>query len=186
VTLVLTLLVPLQYAVLVGVGLSLILHTLRQSSQVKLVQLHLDEHGRMRESAPPTVLAPHEVVVLQPYGSLFFASAEAVERQLPELAETSRESVVILRLRGVDEVGMTVVEMLRRYVTAAGRLRSRVVLVVDSTRLVTELQVTGLLRDLGEENLYRGDQWVGRAVRRAHRDAAAWVSRQVNADRGER
>ena len=186
VTLVLTLLVPLQYAVLVGVGLSLILHALRQSSQVKLVQLHLDGHGRMRESAPPTVLAPHEVVVLQPYGSLFFASAEAVERQLPELAETSRESVVILRLRGVDEVGMTVVEMLRRYVTAAGRLRSRVVLVVDSTRLVTELQVTGLLRDLGEENLYRGDQWVGRAVRRAHRDAAAWVSRQVNADRGER
>jgi SulP family sulfate permease len=186
VTLVLTLLVPLQYAVLVGVGLSLILHTLRQSSQVKLVQLHLDEHGLMRESAPPTVLAPHQVVVLQPYGSLFFASAEAIERQLPELAETSRESVVILRLRGVDEVGMTVVEMLRRYVTAAGRHRSRVVLVVDSTRLATELQVTGLLRDLGEENLYRGDQWVGRAVRRAHRDAAAWVCRQVNADRGER
>jgi sulfate permease, SulP family len=186
VTLVLTLLVPLQYAVLVGVGLSLILHALRQSSQVKLVQLHLDEHGRMRESAPPTVLAPHQVVVLQPYGSLFFASAEAIERQLPELAETSRESVVILRLRGVDEVGMTVVEMLRRYVTAAGRHRSRVVLVVDSTRLVTELQVTGLLGDLGEENLYRGDQWVGRAVRRAHRDAAAWVCRQVNADRGER
>ena len=186
VTLVLTLLVPLQYAVLVGVGLSLILHTLRQSSQVKLVQLHLDEHGLMRESAPPTVLAPHQVVVLQPYGSLFFASAEAIERQLPELAETSRESVVILRLRGVDEVGMTVVEMLRRYVTAAGSHRSRVVLVVDSTRLATELQVTGLLRDLGEENLYRGDQWVGRAVRRAHRDAAAWVCRQVNADRGER
>jgi sulfate permease, SulP family len=186
VTLVLTLLVPLQYAVLVGVGLSLILHTLRQSSQVKLVQLHLDEHGRMRESTPPTILAPHEVVVLQPYGSLFFASAEAVERQLPELAETSRESVVILRLRGVDEVGMTVVEMLRRYVTAAGRLRSRVVLVVDSTRLVTELQVTGLLRDLGEDNLYRGDQWVGRAVRRAYRDAAAWVGHQANADRGER
>ena len=120
VTLVLTLLVPLQYAVLVGVGLSLILHALRQSSQVKLVQLHLDEHGRMRESAPPTVLAPHQVVVLQPYGSLFFASAEAIERQLPELAETSRESAAILRLRGVDEVGMTVVEMLRRYVTAAG------------------------------------------------------------------
>ena len=69
VTLVLTLLVPLQYAVLVGVGLSLILHTLRQSSQVKLVQLHLDEHGLMRESAPPTVLAPHQVVVLQPYGA---------------------------------------------------------------------------------------------------------------------
>ena len=69
VTLVLTLLVPLQYAVLVGVGLSLILHALRQSSQVKLVQLHRDEHGRMRESAPPTVLAPHQVVVLQPYGA---------------------------------------------------------------------------------------------------------------------
>ena len=182
VTVVLTLLVPLQYAVLVGVGLSLILHTLRQSSQVKLVQLHLDAHSRMRESPPPAVLAPREVVILQPYGALFFASAEAVERQLPALAETSRGSVVILRLRGVDEVGMTVVEMLRRYVTTARRHGSRVVLVLDSARLMTELDVTGLLRDLGEENLYRGDEWVGRALRRARRDAAAWVCQQANAD----
>ena len=51
---------------------------------------------------------------------------------------------------------------------------------------MTELKVTGLLRDLGEDNIYRGDEWVGRAVRRARRDAAAWVCQQVNADHGER
>jgi sulfate permease, SulP family len=98
-------------------------------------------------------------------------------------AGTVRPGRVIAQAR-LGSVQLVVVTV--TLVAAAGRHRSRVVLVVDSTRLATELQVTGLLRDLGEENLYRGDQWVGRAVRRAHRDAAAWVCRQVNADRGER
>jgi sulfate permease, SulP family len=182
VTFVLTLVVPLQYAVLVGVGLSLILHTLRQSGQIKVVQLHMGPRGRMRESAPVSVLPPSEVVVLQPYGNLFFASAEAVERQLPAHADTSCGSVVILRLRGVDEVGMTVLEMLRRYAADLRRRGSRLVLVVDSARLVTELAVSGLLADIGEDNLYRGDEWVGRALRRARREGLAWIGERTPPD----
>jgi hypothetical protein len=36
--------------------------------------------------------------------------------------------------------------------------------------------VTGVLAAVGEENVYRGDEWVGRAVPRAHRDALARVA----------
>ena len=49
---------------------------------------------------PPAQLPAGEVVVLQPYGTLFFAAAPVLESQLPAPAAISVNSVVILRLRG--------------------------------------------------------------------------------------
>jgi len=36
----------------------------------------------MRESTPPPTIAAGEIVILQPYGSLFFASAPVFEQQV--------------------------------------------------------------------------------------------------------
>ncbi len=58
------------------------------------------EDGYVREIDPPANLPRSEVVVLQPYGSLFFAAAPVFEAALPAVDEDSRDSVVILRLRG--------------------------------------------------------------------------------------
>ena len=74
-TFVLTTVIPLQCAVLVGVGLSLILHVVRQSNQVIIKRWLLDPQGNLIETAPPAHLPRDEVVVLQPYGSFFFAAA---------------------------------------------------------------------------------------------------------------
>ncbi|CAA9249113.1 MAG: Sulfate permease [uncultured Actinomycetospora sp.] len=175
-TFVLTMLVPLQYAVLVGVGVSIVLHVVRQSGRLVLVQAHLGRRGQVRESEPVTEVAPGDVVVLQPYGSIFFASAAALEARLPAVTPNSRGSVVILRLRGVDDVGATFTDVVDRYATALRAAGSRLVLVVNSSRLFGQLRVTGVLEVLGEENIYRGNEWVGRALRRVHRDARAWVT----------
>lgn len=77
----LTMVIPLQYAVLLGVGLSVILHVIRQSNQVTIRRQVLD--GDLIETDPPTGLPAGEVVVLQPYGSLFFAAAPVFETGLP-------------------------------------------------------------------------------------------------------
>lgn len=174
-TFVLTMLVPLQYAVLVGVGVAIVLHVVRQSGRLVLVQAHLGPRGRVRESEPVREVPPGDVVVLQPYGSIFFASAAALESRLPAVTPDSRGSVVILRLRGVDDVGATFTDVVDRYAMALRAAGSRLVLVVNSSRLFGQLRVTGVLDVVGEENVYRGDEWVGRALRRAHRDARAWV-----------
>jgi SulP family sulfate permease len=82
-TFVLTMVIPLQDAVLVGLGLSVILHIVRQSNQVTVKWWLLDPAGQLIESDPPSRLPAGEVVALQPYGSLFFAAAPALEAQLP-------------------------------------------------------------------------------------------------------
>jgi SulP family sulfate permease len=71
VTFALTIIIPLQYAVLVGVGLSVILHTARQSNQITVKRWLLKPDGTLIETDPPAELPAGEVVALQPYGSLF-------------------------------------------------------------------------------------------------------------------
>ena len=65
---VLTMVIPLQYAVLVGVGLSVILHVVRQSNQVTIKRWLLDPDGTLIETDPPAQPPANEVVALQPYG----------------------------------------------------------------------------------------------------------------------
>ena len=171
VTFVLTLVIPLQFAVLAGVGLGIILFVAQQSNRVRVRRVVFADDGRMREIDPPHRIPAHEIVVLQPYGSLFFASAPTFERQLPEVTAASTHSVVIVRLRGVDEVGLSFVEVLRRYARDLRAVDSGLKLVVSEARVIRQLEAGGLRAEMGEENLYRGSEWVGAALRRAYDDA---------------
>ena len=91
-TFVLTMVIALQYAVLVGVGLSIILHVVRQSNEVTIRRWTFDGHGNTIEGDPPDQLPADESVVLQPYGSLFFAAAPVFESGLPEVTADSHNS----------------------------------------------------------------------------------------------
>ncbi len=175
VTFVLTLLVPAQFAVLIGVGLAIIMFVGQQSNRLRLRQLEFSTEGRIREKDPMASIPAHSVVVLQPYGSVFFASAAALEAQLPHVDDQSLGSVVVLRLRGIDEVGLTFVAVLDRYLTELEKRGSMLRLVVSSNRVMTHLQAGGLLDRLGEHGLYEGTEWLGESTRRAYDDSIVWV-----------
>lgn len=174
-TFVLTMVIPLQYAVLAGVGVSVILHVIRQSSQVTIKRWQLDADGNLTETDPPARLPAHEVVALQPYGSLFFAAAPVLESQLPAPAATTSNSVVIIRLRGRTDLGMTLMEVLRRYARALDLAGSKLVIVSASERIAEQLRVTGVTDLISPENIYPGDERVGATLKRAYADAAAWI-----------
>jgi SulP family sulfate permease len=174
-TFALTMLIPLQYAVLVGVGLSVILHVLRQSNQVTIKRRQLDPEGNFIETDPPARLPAEEVVILQPYGSLFFAAAPVFEAALPALTDASRHSVVILRLRGRSDLGTTFMDVLYRYANGLAALGSKLVIVSANKRIHEQLTVTGITDLIGSEDIYTGDERVGATVKRAHADAVAWV-----------
>ncbi len=171
VTFVLMLLIPLQFAVLSGVGLGIILYVAQQSNRLRVRRVVFSTDGRMREVEPPHGIPPREIVVLQPYGSLFFASAPTFERQLPEITAESESSVVIVRLRGTDDVGLAFVEVLRRYARELAAVGSSLKLVVSEPLVVRQLEAGGLAADIGGQNIYRGTEWVGEALRRAYDDA---------------
>lgn len=171
----LTMIVPLQYAVLIGVGLSIVLHVVRQSNQVSLLHQVLDTDGHLVEVVPPAVLPPSEVVILQPYGSLFFAAAPMIEAILPAVGPQSSGSVVILRLRGRTDLGTTFMDVLDRYATALAAADSKLVLTSVSTRVLEQLRVSGVTDVIDADDLYQGTERVGAALTRAHDDAVAWV-----------
>ena len=174
-TFALTMLIPLQYAVLVGVGLSVILHVVRQSNQVTIKRRQIDPEGNFIETDPPVRLPAEEVVILQPYGSLFFAAAPVFEAALPALTDASRHSVVILRLRGRSDLGTTFMDVLYRYAEGLATLGSKLVIVSANQRIQEQLAVTGITDLIGFENLYTGDERVGATVKRAYADAMAWI-----------
>jgi len=174
-TFVLTMLIALQYAVLVGVGLSVILHVVRQSNQIAIKRWQLDDEGNVIESDPPPELPPNEVVVLQPYGSLFFAAAPTFESGLPAVTDRSRHAVVILRLRGRSDLGTTFMDVLHRYAESLMAVGSKLVIVSANERIQEQLAVTGITDLIGADNVYEGDERVGATVKRAYGDATAWV-----------
>jgi sulfate permease, SulP family len=171
----LTLVVPLQFAVLIGVGLAIILFVAQQSNRLRVRQLEFHGQGRMREIEPVPVVPPHDVVVLQPYGNLAYATAPVFEGQLPEVRDDSRGSVVIIRLRGVDAIGLSLVEVLERYLHDLEQSGSTLWLVVAGERVRVPLAAGGLLDRLGPDRVYTSSDWIGESVQRAHADAEAWV-----------
>lgn len=175
VTFLLTMLIPLQYAVLAGVGLSVLLHVVRQSNQISIRRRIRDDEGQLVEVDPPAELPAHEVVVLQPYGSLFFAAAPVFEAALPAVTPSSRGSVVILRLRGRSDLGTTFMDVVRRHAEALQAVDSKLVIVSANERIIEQLLVTGITDVVGEENVYPSDERVGATIERATIDATAWV-----------
>lgn len=172
----LTLLIPLQFAVLVGVGISVILFVIQQSTRLTTKRVLFHGDGRMEEVDPPHDVPPGEVIVLQPYGALFFATASKLVHQMPTVTPASRHSVLILRIRGADDAGVTVLDVLGAYARSLRDVGSKLVLVTDSGRVIRQLEATGADRDIGSHNLYRSTAFVGEAVRRAHDDAVAWIA----------
>ena len=172
---VLTMVIPLQYAVLVGVGLSVILHVVRQSNQVIIkrlaaqsgLQLHRDRTARgaarRRGGRAPAVREP----VLRGRVSAGI-TAPGPGWRLPN-------SVVILRLRGRTDLGTTFMDVLRRYAQALAAAGSKLVIVSASERIQEQLRVTGVTELIGPENIYTGDERIGATVKRAYADGTAWI-----------
>lgn len=174
-TFVLTLIIPLQYAVLVGVGISTILFVVRQSSRLVTRRITVREDGTLVEGDAPELLPAHEVVVLQPYGAIFFATAMVLREQMPSVTADSVGSVVILRTRGADEAGATLLDMLASYGRSLHEVGSKLVIVTDNERVIAQLNRPEMITAIGVGNVYRGTAEIGATLRRAVDDANEWT-----------
>lgn len=182
VTFILTMLIALQYAVLVGIGISMILYIIKQSNQVVIKERIFDEDGNTREVDAPDEVGQNEVIVLQPYGSLFFASAPVFEEQIPDVTENTKNSVVILRLRGRNDLGSTFMDVLQRYAETLRDADSKLMLVSASSTVHQQLAVTRVTSVVETQNIYTSDEWVGKTLKTAHQDALDWVERHRTDD----
>ncbi len=173
-TLLATIALPLQFAILVGMAISVILHVFQSSNQVKIVEFVLTEDGFPIEQPAPAELPDRHITLLYPYGSLFFASASNFEQRLPA-ADTAQQAVVILLLRGQPEVGSTFVGVLHRYAAKLQANGGKLMLVGGSPGLRDQLDRTGVTELIGEENLFREQVRLGAAMNEALAAARDWL-----------
>jgi SulP family sulfate permease len=182
ITLVLTMIIPLQYSVLVGVGISVILFVVQQSTRLITKRMVFHADGTIEEVEPPAELPANEVVVLHPYGAIFFATAPTLLEQVPTATDESRNSVVILRVRGIDDAGVTLIDVLQRYAESLREVDSKLMIVTDNQRVIRQLRVTGATDAIGSDNVYRSTAFVGATVRQAYDDAVDWIHERSPAD----
>ncbi len=174
-TFVLTLLIPLQYAVLVGIGMSVLLYVIRQSNRITIKSWSFTETGEVDEGDPPAEVGVNEVLVLRPYGSLFFAAAGAFEEALPSVSEESRRSVVILTLRGKEDLGSTFINLTTRYAKTLADHDCLLKVSGISEGVMSQLEVTGALAEIGADNIYLSTASLTASTRQAMRDAHDWM-----------
>jgi SulP family sulfate permease len=178
VTFVATLAVPLQFAVLFGMALSIVLQVFRQSNKVIVTQWVLQPEGFPLEQPPPAQLPSHQFTLLHVYGSLFFAAAKSMEELLPKVGNATH-AVVAINLRGKSEIGSTFMTVLQRYSEALRKNQSRLMLVGVDPAVVDQLAKTGMLKVIGEENVFVATPQLGAALNQAVAAATEWLDKHA-------
>jgi sulfate permease, SulP family len=130
----------------------------------------------MRATCPATT-----VTVLTVYGNMFFAAASNLEDRLPK-PQADQRAVVVLRMRGLDSIGSTYITVLDRYSKGLQAQGGKLLLAEVSVGVLEQLERTGLLDHLGEENVYLETPRVYFATRQAIRAAAKLVVQRRRVD----
>jgi len=170
-----TLIMPLQYAVLTGVAISILLLVFQQSNTLRIVEWVPRENGWPVEQPAPKQLESGRVTVLFIYGNLFYAAADTFEKSLP-VPDGTQRSVVIMIFRGFDDIGSTVIGTLRRYTEALQVNGGKLILAGVSPALRDQLQRTGMLNLIGEENIFLASETLGEAGNAALDAAMEWLA----------
>jgi len=170
-----TLFLSIPIAVGTGVLLTIVLYLSSSASDVTIRALVPIDGGRFAEEAPPSRLASKAVVVLDVYGSLFFAGARTLEDALPSAAGASRP-VVILRLRGRSQVGATLIDVLADYAQSLAEAGGRLYLVGVTDAVAAQLQHSGKLAIGGVVHVVPARAVLGQSIREALALAEDWLN----------
>jgi SulP family sulfate permease len=169
-----TLLMPIHYAVFLGVFMHILLYVFQSAESVRIEQILILEDERYAEAEPPERLQDSEIIVLQPIGSLFFAGAAKFEDLLPEVGD-AQGSAVIIRLRDRDEVGSTFIRIIERYTQKLKARNNLLLLTGLNEHVMQQLDKTDLLELIGEMYVFPAETRFGASVERAIRMAEDWV-----------
>jgi SulP family sulfate permease len=177
-----TLFLPVAAAVGVGVALSLLLQLNQETMDLTVVRLIPEDSGRFTEASVPPRLADDDIVVLDVYGSLFYAGARTLQLRLPDPG-VARRPAVILRLRGRTTLGSTFFAVIGDYARRLDSADGRLYLSGLDDSVADRWERDGLPERAGSVKLYRATRLVGGSTYDAFLGAQA---RQVRHDRDVR
>ncbi|HWR53357.1 MAG TPA: SulP family inorganic anion transporter [Bryobacteraceae bacterium] len=174
VTFVATLFLSIPLAVGAGVLLTIILYLSSSASDITVRALVPLGNGRFAEESPPSRLESHAVIVLDVYGSLFFAGARTLGDALPS-ADGVRRPAVVLRLRGRSRIGATLIEVLSDYAESLSEADGRLYLAGVSDVVAAQLRRSGKLDIGGVVHILPARPVLGESISEALALADDWL-----------
>lgn len=180
-TFVAVLVLPVAAAVGVGVIASLVLQLNQDALDLRLVRLVRDPDGAVREEPVPERVAPGDVVVLNVYGSLFYAGARTLQRRLPPVGPGRSPDgvgpVVVLRMRGRTTLGATFWKVAGDYAGALHAAGGHLFLTGVEPRLVERWEADGLAERYTGVRLFPAEPVLGASTAAALAAAGADLTR---------
>jgi SulP family sulfate permease len=179
VTFISCLLFKLDTAIYIGIGVSLALF-LQQTSTPTLVEYMIDDSGALTELNDPAKRPDNQISIIHVEGELFFGAADLFQEQVRRLAENENIRVFILRMknaRHLDASTVMAIETLHDFLRKTGRH----LIISGSNPDVTQvLRRSGLLKQIGEENLFPAQQNPTAATRLALKRAKELLPNQTS------
>lgn len=161
-------------AILLGMLLSVAISLIRAANDVTLKWLRPDADGHLVEDVLPPRLDPaHPLVVVNIYGSLFFAGARTLYDRLPR-PDGAEQPAVILRMRGQTQVGATLVDVLDDYADMLANAGGRLYLTGLTPEMRRRLTAVNKLQDGNDPLLFEASERIGQSTAEAVQHASCW------------
>ncbi len=170
-TLAAALFLKLDTAIYVGIGVALALF-LQKTSTPSLVEYTLNESGVLAELADPAKRPNPQISIIHVEGDLFFGAADLFQEHLRRQAEDENIRVFILRMknaRHLDASTVMAMETLHDYLRQTGR---HLIISGCNTDVLRVLQRSGLLGQMGAENVFPAEVNLTMSTRKALKRAA--------------
>lgn len=166
---------PLQDAIFLGAGLSLVLFCVASARHGRLVAITPTDHDTWRVADLPAAAPSHAVTVLHYDGVSLFAEIPKLRQTWPATADTTN-AVIILSVRTVPDVpSSTVLKFLagrQRDMAARG---NRFILAGVPEPMMDLLTRTGIIEHLDRRNLYPATPELFGSLNAALADAQRWI-----------
>jgi SulP family sulfate permease len=182
VTLVLTLAIPLQWAILTGAFLSLAAFVVASASHADLQRVEPDAAGWSVTDDIPAALQAGDPLLLRYTGPNFFAEVPSVVAQLPAPAAAA-PGVLVLDVGDLQDYSSTMLKALSTYQARLASHGSGLVLIGVREHSRTILERTGLLEQIGPENVLATDPHLVLSLERGMQRARALLAELERARR---
>ena len=147
----------------------------REALDLRIVELVPTEAGSFVEKPAPQALESRRVVLLDIYGSLYYAGARTLQAHLPD-PEDAVAPAVVLRLRGRALLGATSYAVLSDYARRIAAAGGRFYLTGLDPEVLAQVQRNRTVESAGDVRLFVATEVIGEASLEAYHHAQEWLA----------
>ncbi|MCC5832934.1 MAG: SulP family inorganic anion transporter [Chlamydiales bacterium] len=147
----------LDIALYIGVALSIVLY-LKRAAVPFLVEYAFNNVGKLRPLEAEEERPDPRICIVQAEGELFFGAADLLQTKLRNISEDEEIKVVILQLLNTRYIDASICLALRQVLSYLNGTGRKLILSGVSDEVWKVLEESGLLRKIGEENVFRANE----------------------------